>query len=122
MPVSATLCGLPESGLSAIANVALRAPVAVGLKLTETVQLPNAARLAPQVVLLRKSPGLLPLRLIELIVSVALRLLVTVTVLAALVVPFVTLPNARVDGDDRRGERCRFLGAWYFAASYWRCR
>jgi len=76
----------------------LRAPVAVGLNLIDTPQLVNAARLAVQVVVFRKSPGLVPLRLIALMVSAVLWLLVTVTTLAALVVPLVTLPKLRLAG------------------------
>jgi hypothetical protein len=98
VPVNVTLCGLLLSGLSAIVKLALRAPVAVGLKFTETVQLPKPARLVPQVVALRKSPGSTPLRLGAVTVSAVLRLLVKVTTLAALVVPLVTVPKARLDG------------------------
>ena len=48
VPVSATVCGLCVT-LSAILTLAVRAPVAPGLKVTEMVQLAPAATLDPQV-------------------------------------------------------------------------
>jgi hypothetical protein len=59
-PVSATVCGLPPSE-SLKLNVAVREPGAVGPKSRFTVQLADAARLAPQVLLyMEKSPGFAP--------------------------------------------------------------
>ena len=59
-PVRATVCGLlPSESLKL--NVAVREPGAVGPNSRFTVQLADAARLAPQVLLnIEKSPGLAP--------------------------------------------------------------
>lgn len=55
--MSETVCGLLFA-LSFTFNVAVRVPVAVGLKTTLTEQVDFAARLAPQVVVdTLKSPG-----------------------------------------------------------------
>src|SRR5215475_8867670 len=59
LPVRLTECGLLVSGLALIVSVAARAPVAVGVNWTETVQLPNAA-IVPQLLVCEKSPGLAP--------------------------------------------------------------
>jgi len=48
--------------LSATVSAALRAPVAVGLKVTLIVQFPPAATLDPQVLVCPKSPGLAPVK------------------------------------------------------------
>ena len=87
VPVRLTVCGLPGA-LSANDKVAARAPVAVGVKVTLTVQVPFWATLAPVQVsaLVAKSPGLVPPRLSVLMLSVAVPLLVTVTVWAELAV------------------------------------
>src|SRR5450631_440008 len=50
LPVRAILCGEPLAE-SAISSWALRVPVAVGVKVTETVQLTPAASVVPQVLL-----------------------------------------------------------------------
>ena len=52
VPESATVCGVPTA-LSAIEIVPGWLPVAVGLKLTEMVQLALTARVAPQVVVFK---------------------------------------------------------------------
>src|ERR1700735_3775240 len=49
VPVKATGCGEPVA-LSAMERLAVSVPLAAGLNSTETVQVANAARLAPQVV------------------------------------------------------------------------
>ena len=54
-PVSETLCGLFEA-LSVIVSVPVRKPLAVGAKVTLTVQLELAATLVPQLLLCAKSP------------------------------------------------------------------
>ncbi len=60
VPDSATFCGLLLA-LSVKLRVALRAPVAPGLKVTETVQVDEAPRLLPQVLLeMEKSPAFVP--------------------------------------------------------------
>ena len=49
VPFNATLCGEPITK-SLKSNVALRAPVALGVKITDTVQLAEAANEDPQFV------------------------------------------------------------------------
>src|SRR5207244_4607574 len=48
--------------LSVTVNVALRDPVAVGVKVTLIVQFPPAATLEPQLLVCPKSPGLAPVK------------------------------------------------------------
>ncbi len=48
VPESETVCGEPVA-LSATLRVAVREPVAVGVKITDMVQLEPVARLVPQV-------------------------------------------------------------------------
>src|SRR5882762_9349479 len=55
VPVSDTVCGLPEA-LSVMLRVPGRVPLAVGVKVTLTVQLEFAATLAPQLLVCAKSP------------------------------------------------------------------
>ena len=76
--------------MSVIVTLALRPPVAVGVKVTLIEQLAPAARvLEPlgQVLVWAKSPLLVPLRAMLLMVKAAVPLLVNVTVCAALVLP-----------------------------------
>ena len=72
-------------------SAALRAPTAVGLKVTENVQLAPAAKVAPHVLVCAKSPPLAPVIVLLLMVSVepALPAFVSITVCAALVVPTI---------------------------------
>ena len=86
VPLSETACGLVGSE-SAIEIVADLAPLAVGLNLTLIVQLPPAARVVPQVVVLVKSAGFVPAKVIAIPVRGVLPALDSLTVLAALVVP-----------------------------------
>ena len=55
VPVSATVCGLPAAP-STSESVPVRAPVAVGVKLTATAQLAPAASVVPQLWAALKSP------------------------------------------------------------------
>ncbi len=55
VPVSETVCGLFEA-LPVIVSAPVRAPLAVGAKVTLTVQLELAATLVPQLLLCAKSP------------------------------------------------------------------
>lgn len=82
VPLSVMLSGLLAASL-VMTMLPLRAPAAVGVKVTLMVQLAAAARVAPQVVVLAKSP-LMPMLAMF---SVAPPLLVRVTVCAALVLP-----------------------------------
>jgi hypothetical protein len=70
------------------------APADTGLKVMETLQLAFAATVDPQVLVSVKSSACPPDRLIELNVTVALPLLVMVTVLADAVLPTFSSPNA----------------------------
>lgn len=98
VPDNVTFCGLPLA-LSVMLIAALRAPVAVGLKCALTVQLAPAASDAPQVVaVLAKSPALVPVIAIELMVRELAPEFLTVTVLTALVTPTGTVPKAKLVG------------------------
>src|SRR5215467_4237650 len=93
VPVSGTVCGLPLA-LSARLTLADRAPVAVGLKATPTAQFaPAASELAPNEQAVPvvgaprvKSPGLVPVSVMPVILSAAEPLFVMVMLLVVLVV------------------------------------
>jgi hypothetical protein len=85
VPLNVTLCVVTVE-LSVTVRVADRDPRAIGLKVTDIVQLPPAATLAPQVLVCTKSAALVPARAIELIVRGARPLLDSVTVCAMLAV------------------------------------
>ncbi len=82
VPLNETLCGLPAAS-SVIVTEPMRVPVAVGVKLTLMVQLAPAAIDVPQLLLCEKSP---PTTMEEMF-SVALPVLLSVTLCAALAVP-----------------------------------
>jgi hypothetical protein len=101
---------VPESGMvfdvagasAFIARDALLAPVAVGSNVTLTVQAAPAARPAPpigQVLVLANDPGSVPLIAMLVILSGAVPVLLTVTVLAVLIVLINRLPKVRDDGE-----------------------
>src|ERR1035441_2664132 len=73
-----------------------RLPAAVGVNVTEMLQLPPAATLAPQVLVCAKSPGLVPATATLVIVRGAEPVLLSVTDWAALVVPTFWLANVRL--------------------------
>jgi hypothetical protein len=98
VPVKPTVCGLPVA-LSVIATEAVRAPVAVGRKVTLMVQLAPAAKLDPQVVVRVKLVLLVPVMAMLEIVRTPAPLLVKVTDRAALVVFTVWFPKASDVGD-----------------------
>jgi hypothetical protein len=98
VPVSGTNCGLPAA-LSAKLTFALRAPVAVGVNVTLTVQFAFAASEAGQALVCAKSPGLVPVTVIPEIVSAALPVLVSVMVCDALVVFSVCDANVKLAGE-----------------------
>ncbi len=83
VPVKAIACGL-FAALSAMLMDAVRAPVAVGLKVTLMVQVPAARTEAPQVLVCVNSALLVPVTVKPVMVKVALPVLVRVTVLTAL--------------------------------------
>jgi hypothetical protein len=66
--------------LSVTVNVALRAPLAEGVKVSAMLQLAPAARLVPQLFAALKSPGFVPPSAMLEIVSAAEPLLLRVTV------------------------------------------
>jgi hypothetical protein len=72
--------------LSVTERFAVRAPVAVGLKVTPMLQLAPAARVAPQVVVLAKSPALVPVNAMLVILILAFPVFDNVTVRELLVV------------------------------------
>ena len=82
VPVRATVCGLPAA-LSVTVMAPVRDPPAVGLKITEIVQVADAATDAPQVLVWLKSP----LAAMLVIASVAVPVLVSVTTWAVLDAP-----------------------------------
>ena len=101
VPVSATDCGLLAALLRTV-MVAERAPVRLGLKVTEIVQLPPTANPVPpigQLFVCANRAGLAPPSVMLLSTSTAGPGLLTVMVCAALVVLIGTVPNAIVAGD-----------------------
>ncbi len=88
VPLRATVWGLPGA-LSAIEMLAVRLPVAVGVKVALMLQLALTASvlgLSGHVLLELKSPALVPLRVMLLMVSGAVPVLVRVTDCVPLVV------------------------------------
>ena len=101
MPLSVTLCGLPAAS-SLILRVALRLPLAEGVKVTETVQVAftaSVAGLLGQVFVCAKSAALVPANAMPLIVKGAVPLFVSVTDFAALVAPTSCDPKLKLAGD-----------------------
>src|ERR1017187_3682190 len=89
---------------------ALRLPAAVGVNVTEMLQFPPAATLAPQVLVCAKSPGLVPVTARLLIRRVAEPMLLRVTDWAALVVPRFWLANVRLPELRERLGNCTMVG------------
>ena len=85
MPVTVAVCGL-DTPLSVIDSDADRDPVALGVKVTFTVQELAAAMLAGQLLVCAKSPALGPVIVIVEMFRAPGPLLVTVTGIAPLVV------------------------------------
>jgi len=86
VPVRVAVCGLPVA-LSVTATAAARVPDAAGANVTLIAQLAPAATDAPHVLLWAKSPLLVPVTAVLLMVTAELVLLVRVSVWPALVVP-----------------------------------
>lgn len=98
VPESATICGLLLA-VSDTVRVAVRDPPAPGLKSRATLQVPDAARLDPQVLLeMRKSPGSAPVTAMLLMVMDEPVPLVSTSVSTVLVEPTFTDPNERDEG------------------------
>jgi hypothetical protein len=96
VPESVMLCGDPVA-LSVMVMDALRLPVAVGVNVTEKLQLSPAGTLLPQVLVCAKSPGLVPVLAMVLIPSAAVPVLLSVTDWAGLlVVPTLWFAKVRL--------------------------
>ena len=93
-PVNVTVCGLPEA-LSTKVRVPFLVPDAVGVKVTLMVQDDDAANVAPQVVVLEKSPAVV----IEVILRVAFPVFWRLTDCEAELVPTVWLANVKLLGE-----------------------
>lgn len=94
-PVSAAVCGEPEA-LSVTVRVPVRLPVAVGVKVTEMVQLWPAATVDPQVLVSAKSPE----AAMVVMASAAAPEFARVMVCAGLVEPVSWLVKVRVAGES----------------------
>ena len=86
VPVRLTDCG-ELLALSVMVTDAVRAPFVVGLKVTLMVQPAPTAMVAPQLLVCEKSPLLVPVTAMLVLVRDAVPLLVSVTVCATLDVP-----------------------------------
>jgi hypothetical protein len=95
VPLKAAVWGEPLA-LSVTVRVPVRAPAAVGVKVTEIVQLAPAATLVPQLLVSAKSPD----AAIELSVRAAWLELVSFTACAVLDVPVVCEAKVRLVGDS----------------------
>jgi hypothetical protein len=93
VPVSDTLCGLPDA-LSTTVTEPDRVPVALGVKVTLIEQLAAAARVAPHVFVSAKSPLLV---MFEIAIA-SLPVFDSVMVCAALVVPTGCAPKSKLVG------------------------
>ncbi len=71
MPERLAVCGLFEA-LSVTVRVAVSAPVVVGVKVTLIVQFAPAATLVPQLLVWAKSPGLVPVTAMLVMLSAVL--------------------------------------------------
>ena len=92
--------------MSVTVNVALREPVAVGVKVTLIVQVPLAARvegLRGQLLVCPKSPGLVPVKPMLVMVSAVPLGFESVTAWAALVVPTFWFPKSGTGDGERPG-------------------
>ncbi len=99
VPVRGTVCG-DAGAVSVNDRFALRAPEADGVKVTPTSQNAAGASVAPQVFEeIWKSEGLVPVKAIAVIVSVAEPLFVRRVERGAVVVLTATEPNARLVGE-----------------------
>src|ERR1035437_7343913 len=77
-------------------TIALRLPAAVGVNVTEMLQLPPAATLAPQVLVCAKSPAFVPVTPMLVIVRAPDPVLLSVTDWAVLVVLTFRLANVKL--------------------------
>ena len=92
--------------LSVTVSVALRAPVAVGVKVTLIVQFAPLAKvegLSGQVLVCPKSPGLVPVKPMLVMVSGTPLVFESVTAVAALEAPTLMFPNDGTGEGERPG-------------------
>ena len=92
--------------MSVAVNVALRVPVAVGVKVALMVQVPLAAKvegLIGQLLVCPKSPGLVPVKPMLVMVSAVPLGFESVTALAVLVMPTLWLPKSGTGEGERLG-------------------
>src|SRR5579863_773314 len=82
MPFKGIDCGLP-SPLSVIVTEAFRGPLAVGLKVTLTLQLAPTGKLEPQVCVSEKSPAFVPVMAMLPMLNAFAPILVSVKACAA---------------------------------------
>lgn len=95
VPLSVMDCGLPLKELSVMVRPPLRAPVAVGVKVTLMTQLALGANVLPQLLFSAKSP----LAMMEFSISVKFPVLLSVTFCAALVEPNTWFPKLSAPTD-----------------------
>ena len=100
LPLRPTACAPLESGRSLIVRMPIRVPVALGLKVTEILQVDVEASVLLQVLDdTAKSVAFRPVMVTPLIVTATVSLLVSVTTLGVLVVPTFCVPNASELGE-----------------------
>src|SRR5437899_5808623 len=99
VPGSVTFCGLPAA-LSVMLSAAVRVPLDVGLKVTLMLQLAPAASEMPQALVCAKSPALVPVIAMLLMVKLVVPVFLSVTDLATLVVPIACVEKVRLVGDN----------------------
>ena len=97
MPLKETFSGL-SAALSVMDTLALLLPVVLGVKVTLIVHDALTASEPGQVLVCAKSPALVPVMLMVLMLSAAVPLLVSVTVFVALVELTFWLPKLRLVG------------------------
>jgi hypothetical protein len=97
VPLSPAVCGESEAS-SVTVTEAERAPAAWGENVTEIVQLPPIATLAPQVLVWLKSEALVPVIAMLAMETVEELVFDNVIVWAPLVVPIFWFPKARLVG------------------------
>jgi hypothetical protein len=100
VPVRLMVCGLPVPS-SVTVTAAVRVPSAVGVKVTEMIQLAPTASAVPQVLVCAKSLAFVPVTAMGL-VNATEPFAVTVTVMAALVVLRYRLGRVRLEGVNVR--------------------
>ena len=94
----------PSEALSVIVSVAVRVPVAVGVKVTLIVQLAPPATELPQLLVWAKSPALVPARATLVTLKLALPVFVRVTGWAELLVPKGWLAKVKVKVESAAAE------------------